>query len=362
MKRALALAALAIALALAFAAPMWLGRYGNNLMGLWLVTAVAALGVNLIMGYAGQETLAQAGFMGIGAYTTALMIKGGTLNVPLPFVAAPWVVSWEPFSLITALFVSGVLAFLFGLLIGFPALRVQKHYLAFVTLAFAVFLWLVFRNEEWLTGGVFGIQDIRRPAILGYEMAPSRRLPHRYTYFLLIVTVSLTAAMWWLVRSPWGRAFTALRENPVRAESLGIDVRAYTLIAFAIGSAYGGFAGALFAPLVEFIDPNPFLLEKSLLFLLMIVVGGMGYFFGPFIGAGIAVLLPIWIENSQSSLLAAGQKWAEHMSYLIVYAVAVLLMIIFMPKGIAGAIDALLTPKRRPHADSTDARLTEAKP
>jgi branched-chain amino acid transport system permease protein len=358
----LALAALAVLLLLAFAAPLWLGRYGNNLMGLWLVTVVAALGVNLIMGYAGQETLAQAGFMGIGAYTTALMIKGGTLNVPLPFIAAPWVVAWEPFSLLTAFMASGALAFLFGLLIGFPALRVQKHYLAFVTLAFAVFLWLFFRNEEWLTGGVFGIQDIRRPAIFGIEMSPSRRVPHHYTYFLLVVTLILTCAMWWLVKSPWGRAFTALRENPVRAESLGVDVRGYTLIAFAIGSAYGGFAGALFSPLVEFIDPNPFLLEKSLLFLLMVVVGGMGYFFGPFIGAGIAVLLPIWIETAQSSLLAAGHKWAEHMSYLIVYAVLVLAMIIFMPKGIAGAIDAAMTPKRRPHADSRDPTLTGAKP
>jgi branched-chain amino acid transport system permease protein len=330
-------------------------------MGLWLVTSVAALGVNLIMGYAGQETLAQAGFMGIGAYTTALMIKGGTLNVPVPFLAAPWVVSWEPFSMLTALGASGLLALVLGLIIGFPALRVQKHYLAFVTLAFAVFLWLFFRNEEWLTGGVFGIQDIRRPTILGFEMSPSRRVPHRYTYFLLIVTVVLTAAMWWLVRSPWGRAFMALRENPVRAESLGIDVRAYTLIAFAVGSAYGGFAGALFAPLVEFIDPNPFLLEKSLLFLLMIVVGGMGYFFGPFIGAGVAVLLPIWIENWQSSLLAAGHKWAEHMSYLIVYAVIVLVLIIFMPKGVSGAVAAALTPRRRPHADSSDRKLAEAK-
>jgi branched-chain amino acid transport system permease protein len=360
-KRSLGLLALGLALALAFAAPMWLGRYGNNLMGLWLVTSVAALGVNLIMGYAGQETLAQAGFMGIGAYTTALMIKGGTLSMPIPLMAAPWVVSWEPFSLIAALAVSGALAFLVGFIIGFPALRVQKHYLAFVTLAFAVFLWLVFRNEEWLTGGVFGIQDVRRPTILGWEMSPSRRMPHRYTYFLLIVTVVLTAAMWWLVRSPWGRAFMALRENPVRAESLGIDVRGYTLIAFAIGSAYGGFAGALFAPLVEFIDPNPFLLEKSLLFLLMIVVGGMGYFFGPFVGAGVAVLLPIWIENAQSALLGAGYKWAEHMSYLIVYACIVLLLIIFMPKGVSGAIDMALTPKRRPHADSADKKLAEAK-
>ncbi len=355
----LPLAVLAAALVLAFAAPMWLGRYGNNIMSLWLVTAVAALGVNLIMGYAGQETLAQAGFMGVGAYTTALMIKGGKLALSVPFVAAPVMLEWQPFSMLSALLASAVITFFLGLLIGFPALRVQKHYLAFVTLAFSVFMWLFFRNEEWLTGGVFGIQDITRPTILGVEMSPSRRLPHRYTYFILITTVVLAAAMWWLVKSPWGRAFTALRENAVRAESLGVDVRQYTLLAFAIGSAYGGLAGSLFAPLVEFIDPSPFALEKSLLFLLMIVVGGMGYFFGPFIGAGISVLLPLWIETFQSSLVASGYKWAGHGSYILVYAVIVIVMIAFMPRGVAGAISALLTPARRPHADSRGATLEQ---
>jgi branched-chain amino acid transport system permease protein len=357
MKRHLQLLLLALTLILAFVAPMWLGRYGNNIMSLWLVTAVAAMGVNLIMGYAGQETLAQAGFMGVGAYTTALMIKGGNLALALPFVAAPLTLEWQPFSLLTALVASAVFTFFLGLLIGFPALRVQKHYLAFVTLAFSVLMWLIFRNEEWLTGGVFGIQDVTRPSILGFEMSPSRRLPHRYTYFVLIITLLLAAGMWWLVKSPWGRAFTALRENTVRAESLGVDTRQYTLLAFAIGSAYGGLAGALFAPLVEFIDPNPFTLEKSLLFLLMIVIGGMGYFFGPFIGAGVSVLLPLWIETFQSFVVSAGYAWASHISYIIIYALIVLLMIAFMPRGIAGAIDGWLTPKRRPHADSKGATL-----
>jgi branched-chain amino acid transport system permease protein len=362
MKRHLPLLLLAIALVLAFIAPMWLGRYGNNIMSLWLVTAVAALGVNLIMGYAGQETLAQAGFMGVGAYTTALMIKGGTLALSLPFVAAPVTLAWSPFSLLTAMAASAVFTFLLGLIIGFPALRVQKHYLAFVTLAFSVLMWLVFRNEEWLTGGVFGIQDIPRPSVFGIEMSPSRRLPHRYTYFVLIATIVLSAAMWWLVKSPWGRAFTALRENAVRAESLGVDVRQYTLLAFAIGSAYGGLAGALFAPLVEFIDPNPFTLEKSLLFLLMVVVGGIGHFIGPFIGAAVAVLLPLWIETFQSVLVGAGYTWASHASYILIYAVIVIVMIAFMPRGFAGAISALLTPKRRPHADVKGPTLDGARP
>jgi branched-chain amino acid transport system permease protein len=295
----------------------WTGlkRYGLYILSLWLVTAIAAMGVNLIIGYAGQETLAQAAFMGIGAYATALLTKAG-----VPFGAA--------------FVVSGAAAFLVGILLGFPALRVQKHYLAFVTLAFTVFVWLVIRNEEWLTGGVSGLQDIRRPDLLGVSLRP----PLHFYWFALAVTLALAVVMWWLVRSPWGRAFTALRENPIRAESLGIDVRTYTLLAFAIGSAYGGFAGSLYAPLVEFIDPAPFALGPSLLFLLMVVVGGAGSLAGPFIGAAIAVLLPEWLRFAQGF-------------YLIIFAVIVMAMMAFCPTGIVGLLERLTTRTRRPHAD-----------
>ena len=215
----------------------WAGlkRYGTYILTLWLVTAIGAMGINLILGYAGQESLAQAAFLGIGAYLTALTTKAGL----------PWGL---------AFLASGAVTFLVGIVLGFPALRVQKHYLAFVTLAFAVMVYLVFRNEQWLTGGVMGVSDTRGRRCSGY---PTRHYLNFY-WFVLAVTALLTAVMWWVIRSPWGRAFTALRENPIRAESLGIDVRLYTLLAFAIGSAYGGFAGALYAPLVEFIDPNPF--------------------------------------------------------------------------------------------------------
>lgn len=303
-----------------------LKRYGTYILTLWLVTAVAAMGVNLIVGYAGQETLAQAAFLGIGAYTTALMTKAG-----MPFVLV--------------FLASGVAAFVIGIVLGFPALRVQKHYLAFVTLAFSVFVWLVIRNEEWLTGGVSGIANIGRPSLFGLSLRPAL---HFY-WFTLAVAAVLTFAMWWLLRSPWGRAFTALRENPMRAESLGIDVRIYTLLAFAIGSAYGGFAGALYAPLVEFIDPAPFALGPSLLFLLMVVIGGAGSFIGPFIGAGLAVLLPEWLRFAESY-------------YLLIYAVLVMLMMALCPTGIVGLIDRLATLRQRPRADDKGAMLGEAKP
>jgi branched-chain amino acid transport system permease protein len=205
-------------------------------------------------------------------------------------------------------------------------------------------VWLVIRNEEWLTGGVSGIANIVRPSLLGSSLRPALS----FYWFTLAIAVALTFAMWWLLRSPWGRAFTALRENPTRAESLGVDVRGYTLLAFAIGSAYGGFAGSLYAPLVEFIDPAPFALGPSLLFLLMVVVGGAGSFAGPFIGAGIAVLLPEWLRFAESY-------------YLVIYAAIVMVMMAFCPAGIVGLIQRLCSVPRRPHADDKGPALEEAK-
>jgi branched-chain amino acid transport system permease protein len=270
--------------------------------------------------------LAQAAFLGIGAYISALMTMAGM-----------------PFGL--AFLGSGMAAFVVGIVLGFPALRVQRHYLAFVTLAFSVFVWLVIRNEEWLTGGVSGLANIKRPSLFGLSLRPALY----YYWFTLAIAAALTFAMWWLLRSPWGRAFTALRENPMRAESLGVDVRGYTLLAFAIGSAYGGFAGSLYAPLVEFIDPAPFALGPSLLFLLMVVVGGAGSFIGPFIGAGVAVLLPEWLRFAEGY-------------YLIIYALVVMLMMAFCPTGIAGLLARLFTWRRRVPADDTVTALEEAKP
>ena len=164
--------------------------------------------------------------------------------------------------------------------------------------------------------------------------------------------------MWWLVRSPWGRAFTALRENAIRAESLGIDVRTYKLLAFAIGSAYGGFAGALYAPLIGFIDPSPFALAPSLLFMLMVVVGGAGTMVGPFIGAAIAILLPVGLEVATSKI--SNPLLTHLFSYLIIYAIIVILLMAFCPTGLVGLFKRLTTRARRPDADDKGPTLGTA--
>ncbi len=294
---------LLLVVVLLIALPYRLKNYGLYVLSLWALYAIAAQGLNLTLGYAGQVSLAQAAFFGIGAYTSALLTTNGV---------SFWI----------ALPAAGVLCTLIGMLIGFPALRVQHHYLAFVTLGFNALVVLVLRNEEWLTGGTYGILNIQRPSVFGFSLFPSVR----FYYLCLVALVLATVVIWYILRSPWGRAFKALRDNPARAASLGISIPLYTLLAFAIGSGIGGIAGALYAPLVEFIDPVPFGVSTSLAFLLMVVVGGQGTLIGPFIGALFVTVLPEWL------------RWTEGY-YLMLYALFVMILMIFFPSGIAGMIE-----------------------
>jgi branched-chain amino acid transport system permease protein len=286
------------------AAPFFLKPYGIYLLSLWVVMTIAAIGLNLTLGYAGQISLAQGSFVGIGAYAAALLT---TMGWPL----------WSAFLLAIALSLA------IGWLLGYPALRVQHHYLAFVTLSFATLVFLVLRNEEWLTKGVYGISGIPRPTLLGWPT----KAPIPFYFFCLGILGLVSAGTWWLVRSPWGRAFTALRENAMRADSLGVDIRRYTLMAFAIGSALGGVSGVLYAPLVQFIEPTAFNLNLSLSLLLMVMVGGSGYFLGPFLGAAVSVLLPEWLRFGSEGL------------YLIFYAIAVMVLMAFCPSGLLGLVE-----------------------
>ena len=281
------------------------------LLTLTMVYLMATFGLNLTVGYAGQMSLGQAAFFGIGAYVAAIALKAG-----IPFLAV--------------LPIAGVACFVVGLALGFPALRVQHHYLAFATLGFNVLVFLVMRNEEKLTGGTFGISSIPRPTILGVSFEGYLA----YFYFTLAGLVALAAALWWLLRSPWGRAFAALRDNPIRAESLGVNITAYTLLAFAIGAACAGVGGVYYASLVEFIEPGPFHFSTSLMMLLAVIVGGSGRFFGPVVGTVIIILLPEVLRSSSIESLKFMQKW-----YLVFFGLAVVALMIWLPGGILSIAD-----------------------
>lgn len=298
--------------------PLGQTNYILYVLASWLMFSIAAMGLNLTLGYAGQISLAQASFMGIGAYICALLTLAGY----------HWVIGW-----IAAMGAS----FVIGLLLGYPALRVQHHFLAFVTLAFNTLVFLVLRNEEWLTGGSHGLVGMPRPSFFGISTMKNLE----FYYFTLALFVISALVFYWIVHSPWGRAFKALRENPVRAESLGVDTRRITLLAFAIGSAFGGGAGAIMSPLVQFIEPGSFALIHSLKILLMVVVGGAGFFYGPMLGAAVVILLPEVLRFTDGY-------------YLMIYAVLVIVLMVYSPSGLIGLGSKILSqirPKQQVRKD-----------
>jgi branched-chain amino acid transport system permease protein len=310
-----------VALAALVVVPNFLKNYGIHMFTTWLVFIIATMGLNLTVGYAGQKSLGHAAFFGIGAYTVAIFLKAG-----LSF----WL----------GLPVAALFCFVVGLALGFPALRVQTIYLAFATLGFNTALWLVMRNEEWLTGGTFGINNIARPSLGGISFDGNLA----YYYLVLTFTVVLALLLWGLLRSPWGKAFTALRDNAIRAESLGIDTRSYTLLSFAIGAVYAGVAGGLYASQVQFIDPALFTVGASIMMYLMVVVGGPGYFLGPVLGSAVGVVLPEWLRFAQA--------W-----YLFVFGAAVVVLMIWLPDGLLSMPDRLKA--RRQSREASAARAAQ---
>jgi branched-chain amino acid transport system permease protein len=298
--------ALLVGLVIVAALPPFLSRYAVNLATQLCVYLMAVFGLNLIVGYAGQMSIGQAAFYGIGAYIGGLLMTkmGISFWAVLPLAA--------------------LTCFVVGLALGFPALRVQHHYLAFATLGFNVLVFLVMRNEEWLTGGTFGVSNIPRPSLFGLSLDGDKA----YFYFSYVSVILLAALLWWLLRSPWGRAFAALRDNPIRAESTGVNITAYTLLAFAIGAACAGVGGVYLASLVNFIEPGQFHLSVSLMMLLAVIVGGSGRFFGPVLGTVVVILLPEWLRFMQN--------W-----YLAIFGFAVILMMVFLPGGLLSIGDRL---------------------
>jgi branched-chain amino acid transport system permease protein len=320
--RTLSFGAGLLGLVVLLAVPPFLKSYGLYLLSYWLVYVIATMGLNLTVGYAGQKSLGHAAFFGIGAYSVAILMKAG-------------------FSFWLGLPLAAVGCFLIGLGLGFPALRVQTIYLAFATLGFNTAVWLVMRNEEWLTGGTFGINGVNRPELFGFSLEGNLA----YCYFILGVALIIMALLWGLLRSPWGKAFTALRDNPIRAESLGINVQAYTLLSFAIGATCAGIAGALFASLVQFVEPAPFAIGTSFMMYLMVVVGGPGYFLGPLLGSAIGVLLPEWLRFAQA--------W-----YLFVFGAAVVVLMLWLPDGLLSIPDRIQA--RRQSREASAARQAAA--
>jgi branched-chain amino acid transport system permease protein len=308
-RRAPILAGAAI-LAILVGLPPFLGSYYHYVASLALINVLIAIGLNLLIGNAGQISLCQSSFMAIGAYaTTYLSVKLGL---------SYWV----------ALPAAGCVAGVFGFVLGVPALRLQGFYLAVVTLGFLELTQLLIEQLSWITGGVRGIAS-PRPWLAGLRL--SRDL-HFY-YVILAYTLLLGWFAHSLLRSPTGRAFNAIRNSPSVAQALAIPLSSTKLIAFVISAFYAGIGGGLFATLVGFIDPVEFGIGTSIRHVVFIVVGGLGSIGGAVLGAVILTALP--------EVLRGVKEYSE-----FVYGGLLLLTLMVFPHGLIGLWPALRTTLR----------------
>ena len=299
----------AVALAFFIALPQLITvKYYLHLSILALVWVIMAQGQNLIQGYTGYVSIVQAGFMGIGAYTTALLGLNFDLPVWLTILLAP---------LVTAVFAPAT---------GYPSLRVKGHYFAIVTLAFNMVIFIVLMNFSHLTNGEAGLMGIPKPGGEGGLIDFSDRMV--YYYFVLAVAVLMVIVAARIVHSRIGQILVAIRQNEDLVGAIGIPTWKYKLFAFVVSAMFAGLAGAIYAHYQSFINPEIFGVAQSLDAILAVIMGGSGTITGPVIGAFIVVFLPEYLRFADSFRL-------------IIYGLVLVLATIFMPRGIVGVVSDL---------------------
>jgi len=292
------------------AAPLLMSEYWLAQLSFVLIYSIVGLGLMLLAGFTGQVSIGHAAFLGVGAYTQAFLTNAG----------------W-PFPL--ALAVATVLSAAVGVVVGTPALRVKGIYLGIATLAFGFIVEEVFARWESVTGGNAGLH-VKAPDLFGWELDTAAEF-----YFLcLLLCVAATLGVLNLLRSPTGRAFVAIRDSEISAQSMGINLAYYKGLSFALSAALAGVAGALYAHKMQFLSPEQFSLIQSVDLLLLVVVGGLGFVHGAFLGALFLITMP--------QLIAIGKDWLPpaigQAAGLqgVIYGVVLIAFVLFEPHGLYG--------------------------
>ena len=326
---------------------------GLNRMGSMnpiLIFTLLALGLNIVVGIAGLLDLGYAAFFAIGGYTVAFLTAPQSPLVQRGIVADFWV----------ALLLSFVVAALCGVILGAPTLRLRGDYLAIVTLAFGEIVPRAFLNLEWLTNGAKGMNPIGRPHFFtGYELLASDQVP--WYYLILAVTAFSVFVMVRLRDSRLGRAWVAMREDEIAASSMGINLVRTKLAAFALGASFSGFGGALYASMLQFIDPFQFDFSISIILLAMVILGGIGNIWGVMFGALVMGWFNFIFVDAAAGWLrglseALGAPWLAQIdvanSKLMVFGFALVIMMLLRPEGIFPSAQrkAELVVARRPGA------------
>lgn len=278
------------------------------------IYTIVGMGSIILVGYAGQISLGQAGFYAIGAFTSTLLV----VRLELPFVLA--------------LIAANLLAAFVGSLIGLVALRVKGNYLAMVTAAFSILVYVIIRECEPLTGGVVGLRNIPHPSILNFNFDNDTK----YYYFVWGILLLLLIFSINFIKSRVGRAMLAIKYDEEAAETLGISTVKYKLKAFIISSCYTSTGGVLFAHYMQFIDPTSFSMMFSLTVLFIIVIGGLGSLWGAILGSSFIIAVPEILKKVASMPFFPDQLRPLLMDYAyiaILISVLTIIILIYLPNG-----------------------------
>lgn len=287
--------------------PFVLDGYNVFQATLILIYAIAILGLNLLTGFNGQFSLGHSAFYAIGAYTTAILVNQYEMSI---FLTIP---------------LGGIVCFVAGFLFGLPALRLEGLYLALATFALAVAMPQILKSShlEALTGGVQGL-DVFRPDVPSYLSLTMDQLWYLIVYGVMLL---MFWAAWNLIHSRSGRAMMAIRDNPIAALSMGINISLYKSLTFGVSALFTGIAGALSACVIEFVAPDSFTIQLSILLFIGLVIGGTGVIWGSIFGGFFILMVPNIAEEVSTGLSYA------------VFGVILILVVYVMPSGFVGFVE-----------------------
>ncbi len=290
----------------AIAVPFFLSGYQLQVAVMVGIFALLTLSLNLLSGYAGMISLGHAGFFLIGSYTSAILATRFGMPFPVSMAAAAAVTAVS------------------GLLLSIPALKLSGHFLAVITIAFGLILHLLSINLEFITNGVSGISGIARPSFGSWSMKSDASY-----YWLVLATLALVCLLVSAyVRSGYGRALRALRDDEIAAGCMGVDVKVAKVHAFVISAAIAGIAGCLYAHYVRYINPESFTLDISIRILIMMVVGGVGSILGSVVGALVVYVLPETLRFLNDY-------------YYLVFGFVIMLLMLVLPRGLVSLVPGL---------------------
>lgn len=288
-------------LAAAVALPLiYSTNYYIQLFSQTLINLVAVLGLNVVMGLAGQTNLGTIALLALGSYTSAIIAESAGSTTLIGLLAAL------------------VIAVLVGFMLGYPSLRVSGIFLSLTTMSFAQIVYSLANNMQWLTGGSMGIKGIEKPNLLGWQIESQTEL----YYLILVVALLLILFSVRLTRSKYGRALKAVRDNPEAVESVGLSVTKLKLMAFLIATILGCLAGVFYTWVMQYVGPTTFTTDNGTKFVVMLMLGGIGSTAGMIIGAILVTILP--------ELL----RFMGDYYQLVFYGIALLLLLVY-PLGLS---------------------------